>query len=86
MPPHKPVVLTEDELEALATRVLAKAFITIGISVEDPIEMQKDFHFIRSLRVGSSTLRNHFLITIVGSIATALASLVYLGFKYWSHK
>jgi hypothetical protein len=67
------------------TKAVKQAFTSFGISAEDPLEMQKDFAFIRTLRVGSASLKTHGLVTLIGILVTAATTLIWLGVKsIWS--
>ncbi|MHA7777421.1 hypothetical protein [Roseibium sp. M-1] len=43
----------------------------LGVDTEHPLEAQKDMHFLRDLRKGTSSVKGKIVNTIVGALALA---------------
>jgi hypothetical protein len=43
----------------------------LGVDIEHPFEAQKDMHFLRDLRKGTSSVKGKVISTIVGALALA---------------
>jgi hypothetical protein len=43
----------------------------LGVDIENTIEAQKDMHFLRDLRKGTSSVKGKVINTIVGALALA---------------
>lgn len=76
--------LSKDELENVVSKGIQKAFVAFGIATDHPLEMQKDFAFLRSLRNGVEGIRSHTLRVICGTIVTGLIALIWLGYKVFA--
>lgn len=83
MPPGN---FSPDDLEAIIERGVARALIRIGISQsddKDAVELQKDFSYLRDLRLGSQAIKNKGLLAIVGMAIAVVAVLVFFGIQYF---
>jgi hypothetical protein len=80
-PPSKVASLSNDELESLVERGVKNAFTKIGIDCKNPLEMQKDFAFIRRVRKSADQIRSQGMITAVGILVTAVITVIWLGIK-----
>ncbi|GAB4576669.1 MAG: hypothetical protein Tsb0019_01290 [Roseibium sp.] len=71
--------MTEQELHELARhsgreggREAAQEVLrALGVDIEQPLEAQKDMHFLRDLRKGTSSVKGKIISTIVGALALA---------------
>jgi len=43
----------------------------LGVDVEHPFEAQKDMHFLRDFRKGTSSIKGKVINTVVGALAIA---------------
>lgn len=53
----------------------------LGVDVEHPLEAQKDMHFLRDLRKGTSTVKGRVINTIVAALAMAGLYKLFSGLK-----
>jgi hypothetical protein len=87
MPPtQQRLSITPDDLEALIQREVSRAFIRIGIAQADDgeaVELQKDFSYLRDLRLGSQAIKNKGVLGILAFLGAGLLALVYFGLRYW---
>ena len=75
------IYLTETQLRTLVKETVEETLLTLGVDVEDPLEMQKDFKMMRDLREGVSTIRRSTIKTIIGVVITGALGLLWLGFR-----
>jgi hypothetical protein len=82
--------VTEDELRALALKsgkeggreAAREVLRALGVDTEHPLEAQKDMHFLRDLRQGTSSVKGKIINTIVGALALAGLYRLLSGFKW----
>ncbi|WP_428650291.1 hypothetical protein [Roseibium sp.] len=71
--------MTEAELREIAReggkeggREAAREVLrALGVDVEHPFEAQKDMHFLRDFRKGTSSVKGKVINTIIGALALA---------------
>lgn len=81
-----PLPNTPDELEALIERGVTRALIRIGIAQTDDkeaVELQKDFSYLRDLRIGSMAIKNKGVLALVGIMVTGITTLIWFGLQYF---
>lgn len=90
MPPpptrRGPIVLSQEELESMMDRVLNRAFVRIGIAQSDDgeaLELQRDFSYLRDLRLGSQAIRNKGVLAVLGVILAVFGVLIYFGIQFF---
>lgn len=80
-PSDKRASLSTEEMEQIARQGVKRAFTEMGIDCKNPIEMQKDFAFIRSIRKSVNQVKTQGLLAAIGVIVVSVLGLVWLGFK-----
>lgn len=66
-----------DEVAKKAARAaIDELLLALGIDVTDPIKMQKDFEFLRSVRELGEAARRKTVTTAVGVIVTAVLGII----------
>lgn len=75
----------EDEVNRLA-KVIAhetvkEILLKLGVNPDEPVEVQKDFAFLRSLRETSSDLTRHGLKAILAVLCAGVLALIYSSIK-----
>lgn len=78
--------LHRDELQDVVAASVKATLTSLGISVDNPIEMQKDFQHLRDWRESVTKLREKTVMTAVGFIITGLLGAAWLGFKTFMGK
>lgn len=72
------------DIEADAKR-LADALVRLGLDVDDPVELQKDFAFLRSQReLYTSAVKQGFMV-IIGLMLSGIGAALW-AFIPWGHK
>ena len=76
---------TEHELRALIVSATEKgveqALLKLGVDVNEALEVQKDFAFIRRQRIASEKLKDKMALALVLVVLTGVISLLLVGLK-----
>jgi hypothetical protein len=73
--------LTKTEIRELVKQAVEETLTSLGVAHGNPLEMQKDFSFMRELRVTSQAAREKGMLVLLGLLITAGASVVWMGIK-----
>ncbi len=76
----------DDQYEHERQRDLVKdtvkeTLLSLGLEIDDPIKMQKDFQHLRDWREASESLKSHGLTTLVGILLAGLLGAIWMGIK-----
>ncbi len=81
------ITLTHEQIQALVRETVRQTvnetFIRLGVEVDDPIEMQKDFLHLRDWRVTTDSVKSKTIMTMLGLIVTGGIAAFVIGFKAW---
>lgn len=79
--------MTEQQVRAIASEAAREAvldtLLRLGVSAENPLEMQRDMQHLREWRVSSQELKKKGMLTLIGIFCTGLAGLIVLGLRQW---
>lgn len=75
------ITLTESQIRRIIKDSVHETLVSFGINPKDPVELQKDFSFLREWRVTTDTAKKRGLLTVVGIVVAGGLSLVWLGIK-----
>ncbi|QBQ72145.1 hypothetical protein Milano_123 [Agrobacterium phage Milano] len=75
------VTLTEADVERIVDKTVNDTLLKLGMSVGDPIEFQKDMHFVRGWRKSSESVKRQGFMTAVAIVTTGFLGLLYSFFK-----
>ena len=81
MPPS-PHPQGDDNIDSIVEKAVRQTLLQIGIvttSDADMRETQRDFAYLRDLRIGSGAMKSKVVIAVVGIIITATSTLIWLG-------
>lgn len=73
--------LSLEDIERTTERAVQRTLMAFGIDTTNPIEAQKDFAFIRYMRIGSESIKSHGMKVVAGAVLTALIGVVTWAFK-----
>lgn len=73
--------LTPDEARALIREAVRETFLMLGVKVDDPIEVQKDFQHLREWRSTTESVKAKGMLAIVGVVVSGLAAALWMGLK-----
>ncbi len=73
--------LTPDEARALIREAVRETFLMLGVKVDDPIEVQKDFQHLREWRSTTDSIKSKGMLTLVGIAVSGLAAALWMGMR-----
>jgi uncharacterized membrane protein len=79
--PEQPVVLTVDELRQLSKDTVMETLGALGVDTKNPLEVQRDFQFIRDWRKAVDAVRGKAVLTAVVVLVTGIIAVFWIGFK-----
>ncbi len=68
-------------LRSVVEETIMELFIRLGIATTEPIEMQKDFMYLRSLREASQAMKKKTFLTITGVVVTTFLAFIIIQIK-----
>jgi hypothetical protein len=79
------LAITEDELRSIiqdsVKQAVEETFIRLGVSVSDPIEMQKDFQHLRDWRLTTASVKTKAMLAATGLLASGLVAAAWMGIQ-----
>lgn len=73
--------LTPEEARTLIREAVRETFLMLGVTVDDPIEVQKDFNHLREWRNTTESIKSKSMMTVVGIMVTGTLAALWLGLK-----
>ena len=77
--------MTEGEVKRIAAEAARAAveetFLRFGLSIDEPLEVQRDFQHLRSWRSSVDTVKKQGLITAVGILTAGLIGLIWMAIR-----
>lgn len=73
--------MTKDELRSLIKETVSDTLTQLGLENRSPMEMQRDFQFLRKMRKGSESVGKAAVVAIVTTLVGGVLALLWLGFK-----
>jgi len=77
----KPILLTEAVVRRITKDVVKQTLISVGVDYTDPQDMQRDFLFMRDLRLTSEKIKTRGLFVLVGIVVTGIVAVMWLGIR-----
>lgn len=82
MPDQNNIIhLTESQLRHVVETTVEETLLKMGVDVEDPMEMQRDFKHLREWRQTTATLRKGGLMAGASIIVSGVLGLIWVGVK-----
>ena len=75
------VTLTKEELRELIRQTVTEALTRLGMDTSHPLEVQRDFQFVRDWRTTTESVKGKAILAAVGVTVIGILSLVWLGIK-----
>lgn len=79
------IVLSKDELKALAKDVVAETLTGLGFDTAHPLDVQRDLQYLRDWRHTTESIRGKAVVVAVGIVVLGLCGILWLGFKTLLH-
>lgn len=73
--------LTPEEARALIREAVRETFLMLGVKVDDPIEVQKDFQHLRDWRQTTESIKSKSITTVLGLMVAGAVGAFWVGFK-----
>ena len=73
--------LTPEEARALICEAVRETFLMLGVKVDDPIEVQKDFQHLREWRSTTESIKSKGLLTVMGILVSGMLAALWVGIK-----
>lgn len=73
------IQLTRGELRQIVRETVQETLTSLGIQHENPLEMQRDFQYLRDWRRTTHALRAKGLLTAVGLVVAGGLAALWLG-------
>lgn len=77
--------MRQDEAREIAREAAREAlrefFVELGIDHVNPLEMQRDFQFLRDARAGTEAVKRKSVLTLLGIVLTGGVALIVMGVK-----
>lgn len=70
--------LVQRTADETAKRVVKETFLTLGVSIEEPLEVQADMQHLRSWRKSVMVVKRQGLITAIGIIVSGFLALLWM--------
>lgn len=77
--------LTAEEIRAIVKetvqQTLNETFVRLGVAIDDPIEVQKDFQHLRDWRVTTDAVKNKAMLASIGLLVSGALAAIWVGIK-----
>lgn len=73
--------MTEEEARTVAREAVHETLQLIGLDVNNPADLQRDFQFMRSWRLSTETVKRQGLISAVTVIVAGILGLIWIAIK-----
>ena len=75
------VTLTREELQNLVRQSVHETLTSLGIDSDDPMEMQRDFKWLREFRQSAGSLKQKSVWAIIFTLISGGGALLVMGLK-----
>ena len=73
------------DIEEVIKETVRQTFITLGVDISNPIELQKDFAHLRSWRESTREIKKNGVFALIGIVVTGGAGLLWTALKTTIH-
>jgi len=81
MTDQDPIQLSRGELKALLQQAVTDAMVKLGMDIEDPLEMQRDFQHLRDWRLAVKSAQSKGFLTVIGLLTAGFFAAMWIGIK-----
>lgn len=79
--PFRDSVLDEKEVRLIVEETVKTTLANLGITIDDPREVQKDLIHLREWRLTLQKVRNQSMVSALGIIVTGVLGALFLGIR-----
>lgn len=83
---NRAVERMRDEMDQVVQKSVRATLISLGVEFDEPIDMQKDMQYLRSLRVSTDSIKAKATLVMVGILVTGLVGALWIGIKELLHR
>ena len=73
--------MNETDIKAIVKTSVHETLIALGVDVDDPMQVQRDFAALRSWRTSLETVRKQGLIAAVGILVAGFMGLLWVALR-----
>lgn len=74
--------ISREVVRTITEEVVHQTFTTLGIDTSDPYAFQRDVQYLRDFRLATEKMKSKGMLVMVGIVATAVCTTVWLGLKH----
>lgn len=78
---EKPILLTDEVVRRIAKEVVKQTLTSLGVDYNDPYDMQRDFLFMRDLRLASEKIKTRGFFVLISIVVTGVVAATWLGIR-----
>ena len=75
--------LDENRVREIVKDTTHETLVHVGVQADDPIEVQKDFQFIRDWRKSSQSVKSKAVVASIGFFVSAALGAAWMGLRSW---
>lgn len=85
--PRQPLQnLTAEEARPVIRETVRETFLMLGVKIDDPIDVQKDFQHLREWRQTTESIKNKGMLAATGVLVSGLLAAAWIGIKEFLSK
>jgi len=73
--------ITAEEARTVIRETVRETFLMLGVKIDDPIEVQRDFQHLREWRQATESIKSKGALAATGVIVSGLLAAAWLGIK-----
>lgn len=73
--------MQEDDIKRIVSETVKETMLLLGVKIDDPVEMQKDFAHLRKWRGAVETAQSTSMLTVIGILVTGTLGALWIGFQ-----
>lgn len=75
--------LSAQDVSSLVAQAVRQTLIQLGVDAQNPLEMQRDFQYLRQWRKAQAELKTKGLLALLGIVLSGFIGLLLLGIRDW---
>jgi hypothetical protein len=73
--------MDDETIRKIARETVAEVFRTLGVDTKDPLEVQRDFAYVRSSRLASEKIALSVRLALAGTVVSGTLAMLWIGIK-----
>lgn len=75
------IELTKSELRELVRETVNETLTSLGVQHDSPLEMQRDFRYLREWRMTTDRVKIKTIVTIIVTVTSGAIAAIWMGLK-----